>query len=173
MWNFDSFHSRAQLQSGRELLLVIMSTKILDILENIRLRREKPPWTKKNLEHSCWSSCCIQSFKLPFSVVWGIQSSNFFPLPKMGNRIMKHLHYACTASSAHECEKCFLLFQQLLGVHVTVMFCLVYTSFYSTTRSQNMEAEKTWSNFCLSLEAAWWDHSLYWHCCIAVHQCGH
>ena len=47
MRNFNFFHSRAQLKSGSNFKLVIMSTIITSaslklLLENIRLRNEKP-----------------------------------------------------------------------------------------------------------------------------------
>ena len=42
------FHPRAQLESGSKLLLVILSTMILDNLENIKLRKEKSPRVKRH-----------------------------------------------------------------------------------------------------------------------------
>ena len=49
--NFDCLQARAQLESGSRIQLVIMSPKIVDSLENIRLGKEKSPWTKILLDH--------------------------------------------------------------------------------------------------------------------------
>ena len=56
VWKCKFLHSRAQLETGSELLVLIMSiwsTTILDRLENIRLRKESSNVWEVLVEHSC------------------------------------------------------------------------------------------------------------------------
>ena len=52
VWNFNLFHSRAQLESGNKLPPEILSTMIFDSLESVRLRKQKTPLQNVLLEHT-------------------------------------------------------------------------------------------------------------------------
>ena len=96
-------HSRAHLEYGSELLLVVMSTMILVSLENISSgRRGKSQWAKNLLAH-----CYLKLLRLLHRKSKGtkffclrIQISIF--CTEIGNGMMEHLHCACTARGTHK-----------------------------------------------------------------------
>ena len=97
-----------------------MFTMILDIPKNNKLRKEKPPLVKSPFRAQLLEAPAVsKNFKTPISVFWGpnrgIQSSNF--CTEMGDRIMKKLHWACTARGAHKCEKYHSAFSFRQGLH--------------------------------------------------------
>ena len=92
-------------------------------------------------EKSFWSisfSCCIQNFKTPFSVVWGMKSSNFST--EMGDRMMKHLNW-------------------LAAVHCTEFDKYVFSALHGPFNdSKHGKQKKHGPSFACSW---WWRY----HCC--------
>ena len=104
---------------------------IIDSQENIRLRKEKSQCKKRTFwSIVAWSSCCIQNFKTPISVAWQVHSPDF--CTEMGDRVMKQLHWACTARGHTYVRKgVFLFFGKdvlflFLGVQVDAKFHKVW-----------------------------------------------
>ena len=86
-----------------------MSTMILHSLEIIRLKKKEPwsPHRQKVLldeiwSIAAWSSNSTKNFKTLYSYCFGDPELQFFNTdgPVMGNRMMKQLHWACTARGA-------------------------------------------------------------------------
>ena len=54
---FNFWHSRAQLESGGKLTFIIMSTMILDSLDNFRIGQERSFWMMSFWSIVAWSCC--------------------------------------------------------------------------------------------------------------------
>ena len=107
-WLNFFFHYRAQPDSGSELPFAIMSTLILDSLENIRDKKASLRlfWTKSPFKFGAY---CIQGFKTPISVVWGIQGSKFgTEMGDKNHKMIKQLRLAAVCqwdpSRHHYCR---------------------------------------------------------------------
>ena len=86
----------------------------------------------------CWEAfqgtyfCCVS--------LWGIQSSNFGK--EMGNRIMKYLHWTCTAKGTHKVKKSFCLFGKGCHLFWQISLLLLHYMVHAVTQNTSIEWRK-------------------------------
>ena len=161
--NFIFLHSRVQTSASvRKQVTASRLVVAISMAKKHEIKKRQVPIDEKTFwSIVAWSFLCIQNFKTHISVCL---SSNFGT--ERGDRMVKQLHWACTARGAQNCEKCFFFWQ---GHHFSIswslepsrwllcftefdkyVFFLLHSMVYVLT--QNMESRKHMM----------WMHIPYW-----------